>query len=59
MQEIGWLIPAGTRNQCVGDPPGWGAVWMERGCSELEGTLTAQLQQVVNYLRAMEIRCVL
>jgi hypothetical protein len=31
---------------------------MERGCSELEGTLTSQLQQVVNYLRAMEILCV-
>jgi hypothetical protein len=39
-------------------PPGWGAVWMERGCSKLEGTLTDQLQLVVNYLRAMEIRCV-
>ena len=31
---------------------------MERGCSKLEGTLTDQLQLVVNYLRAMEIRCV-
>jgi hypothetical protein len=40
-------------------PPGWGAVWMERGCSELEGTLTAQPQQMMNYLRAMEIWCVL
>ena len=39
-------------------PPGWGAVWTERGCSKLEGTLTDQLQLVVNYLRAMEIRCV-
>jgi len=38
-------------------PPGWGAVGMERGRSKLEGTLTDQLQQVVNYLRAMEIRC--
>jgi hypothetical protein len=25
--------------------PEWGGVWMERGCSELEGTLTALLQQ--------------
>jgi hypothetical protein len=39
-------------------PPGWGAVWMERGCSKLEGTLAEQLQQVVDYLRAMETRCV-
>ena len=39
-------------------PPGWGAVWIERGCSKLQGTLTGQLQQVVNYLRAMEVRCV-
>jgi hypothetical protein len=39
-------------------PPGWGAVWMERGCSKLEGTLTDQLQLVVTYLRVMEIRCV-
>ena len=39
-------------------PPGWGAVWMERGCSKLEGTLTDQLRLVVSYLRAMEIRCV-
>jgi len=31
-------------------PPGWGAVWMERGCSKLEGTLTDQLQLVVTYL---------
>jgi hypothetical protein len=31
---------------------------MERGCSQLKGTLTDQLQQVVTYLRAMEIRCV-
>jgi hypothetical protein len=35
-----------------------GAVWIERGCSKLEGTLTDQLRQVVNYLRAMEVRCV-
>ena len=39
-------------------PPGWGAVWMERGCSELQGTLTDQVQLVVSYLRVMEIRCV-
>jgi hypothetical protein len=38
-------------------PPGWEAVWRERGCSELQGTLTDQLQLVVSYLRAMEIRC--
>jgi hypothetical protein len=38
-------------------PPGWGAVWRERGCSELQGTLADQLQLVVSYLRAMEIRC--
>ena len=31
-------------------PPGWGAVWMKRGCSKLEGTLTDQLQLVVTYL---------
>jgi hypothetical protein len=37
---------------------GKGAVWMERGRSKLEDTLTDQLQQVVNYLRATEIRCV-
>ena len=44
----------------IGDklPPGWGAVWMERGCNQLEGTLAEQLQQVVNYLPAMETRCV-
>ena len=30
----------------------------ERGCGELEGTLAEQLQQVVNFLRAMEMRCV-
>ena len=34
-------------------PPGWGAVWMERGCSKLEGNLTDQLQLVVTYLRVM------
>ena len=28
-------------------PPGWGAVWRERGCSELQGTLADQLQLVV------------
>ena len=39
-------------------PPGWGAVWMERGCSKLEGTLAEQLQQVVDYLPSMETRCV-
>ena len=38
-------------------PPGWGAVWRERGCSELQGTLADQLQLVVSYLRDMEIRC--
>jgi hypothetical protein len=44
----------------IGDrlPPGWGGVWIERGCSKLEGTLTDQLRQVVNYLRSMEVRCV-
>ena len=25
-------------------PPRWGAVWMERGCSKLEGTLAEQLR---------------
>jgi hypothetical protein len=37
----------------IGDrlPPGWGAVWRERGRSELQGTLADQLQLVVNYLR--------
>jgi hypothetical protein len=38
-------------------PPGWGAVWRKRGCSELQGTLTDQFQLVVSYLRAMEILC--
>jgi hypothetical protein len=27
-------------------PPGWGAVWRERGCSELQGSLADQLQLV-------------
>ena len=26
-------------------PPGWGAVWKEKGCSELEGAPTDQLQR--------------
>jgi hypothetical protein len=38
-------------------PPGWGATWTERGCGELEGTLTDQRQLVVSYLRAMEVGC--
>ncbi len=38
-------------------PPGWGAVWKEKGCSELQGTLTDQLRLVVDYLRDMEVRC--
>ena len=38
--------------------PRVGATWTERGCSELEGTPTDQLQLVVSYLRAMEVRCV-
>ena len=39
-------------------PPGWGVVWVERGCSKLEGTPTDQFQLVVTYLRVMEVRCV-
>jgi hypothetical protein len=38
-------------------PPGWGATWTERGCGELEGTLTDQRQLVVSYMRAMEVGC--
>ena len=30
-------------------PPGWGATWTERGCSELEGTPTDHRQLVVSY----------
>ena len=39
-------------------PPGWGAVWMEKGCGKLAGTPADQFQLVVTYLRVMEIRCV-
>ena len=39
-------------------PPGWGAVWEEKGCGELAGTPADQFQVVVTYLRVMEIRCV-
>ena len=38
-------------------PPGWGAVWMEKGCGKLAGTPADQFQLVVTYLRVMEIRC--
>ena len=38
-------------------PPGWGAVWRDKGCSELEGTPTQQLRTLVDFLRDMEIRC--
>jgi hypothetical protein len=53
-EEAQWLAKqVGSRL-----PPGWEATWTERGCSELEGTPTDQLQLVVSYLRAMEVRCV-
>jgi hypothetical protein len=53
-EEAQWLAKkVGSRL-----PPGWGAMWKERGCSKLEGTPTDQLQRVVNDLRAIEVRCV-
>jgi hypothetical protein len=52
-EEAQWLAKqVGSRL-----PPGWGATWTERGCGELEGTLTDQRQLVVSYLRAMEVGC--
>ena len=54
IEEAQWLAKqVGSRL-----PPGWGATWTERGCSELEGTPIDQRQLVVSYLRAMEVRCV-
>jgi hypothetical protein len=43
----------------IGDrlPPGWGAVWRDKGCSALEGPPTQQLRTLVDFLRDMEIRC--
>ena len=53
-EEAQWLAKqVGSRL-----PPGWGATWTERGCSELEGTPIDQHQLVVSYLRDMEVRCV-
>ncbi len=53
-EEAQWLAKqVGSRL-----PPGWEAMWTERGCSKLEETSTDQLQLVVNYLRVMEVRCV-
>ena len=53
-EEAQWLAKqVGSRLS-----PGWGSMWTERGCSKLEETPTDQLQLVVNYLRAMEVRCV-
>jgi hypothetical protein len=50
-EEAQWLAKqVGSRL-----PPGWGAMWMKRGCSKLEGTPTDQLQLVVNYLCAMQV----
>jgi len=40
-------------------PPGWGAVWKEKGCGELAGTPADQFQLVVTYLLVMEIWCAL
>ena len=34
-----------------------GAVWRDKGCSELEGTPSQQLRTLVDLLREMEIRC--
>ena len=53
-EEAQWLAKqVGSRL-----PPGWGATWTERGCSELEGTPIDQRQLLVSYMRAMEVRCV-
>jgi hypothetical protein len=43
----------------IGDrlPPSWGAVWRDKGCSELDGTPTQQLRTLVDFLRDIEIRC--
>jgi len=43
----------------IGDrlPPGWGAVWIDKGCSALTGTSDEQLRKVVHFLQEMEIRC--
>ena len=44
-EEAQWLVKqVGSRL-----PPGWGATWTERGCSELEGTPTDHRQLVVSY----------
>jgi len=52
-EEAQWLVnQIGSRL-----PPGWGTTWTERGCGELTGTRTDQLQLVVNYLCAMEVGC--
>jgi hypothetical protein len=43
----------------IGDrlPPGWGAVWRDKICSELEGTPAQQIRTLMNILQEMEIRC--
>ena len=53
--EIDWRAadPAGTDRL----PPGWGPVWIDKWCSELEGTPAQHLRALVNFLREMEIRC--
>ena len=37
--------------------PGWGAVSIDKGCSELEGTFAQQLRTLIDFLREMEIMC--
>jgi hypothetical protein len=32
-------------------PPGWGAVWRDKGCSDLEGTPAQQFRTLVNFLQ--------
>ena len=53
--EIDWRAanPAGTDRL----PPGWGPVWIDKWCSELEGIPAQHLRTLVNFLREMEIRC--
>jgi hypothetical protein len=48
---------AGEANWGLRLPPGCGAVWRDKGCSELEGTPTQQLRTLVDFLRDMDIRC--
>ena len=51
-----WSIPAMPSTLATGYPPG-GAMWIDKGCSDLTGTSDEQLRTVVNFLQEMEIRC--